>query len=203
MSIKGSFFVILGLVLVAPMVRPDRAACEEDHSHHMHSMKKAPVRSLVSYEVPDLTLMNRSGEKVGLRNLLATDKPVMLNFIFATCNTICPVLSAGFASFQDELGAEASMVQLVSITIDPEHDTTMVLKDYSERFGAGPGWHFLTGTRDDINKAMKAFDAYATNKMNHRPLTFIHAPGTEQWLRIDGLMSSAEYMKEYRELTRQ
>lgn len=162
--------------------------------------EKKLIRSREKYAIPEVTLVDHHGELVDFTSLLGTDKPVFLNFFFVTCTTICPVLTAGFASFQDELGDEAGGVQLVSITIDPEHDTPEVLSEFSERFEAKEGWRFLTGSRKDIDAVMKAFDAYVVNKMNHLPLTFIHAPGKEEWIRVEGFLSTAGHVNEYRAL---
>ncbi len=107
------------------------------------------------------------------------DRPVFVEFIFATCTTICPVLSAGFASVQRKLGDDREEVLLVSLTIDPEHDGPEELRQYLDRYGAKSGWDFYTGTRKDIDEVMRAFDAFVPDKMSHRPLTFVHAPGAK------------------------
>ena len=112
-------------------------------------------RTAVKIDVPDLTLINQDGEQVGFRELLLGDKPVYVEFIFATCTTICPVLSAGFASMQRKLGDGRDQVHLISITIDPEHDGPEELKKYLERYRAQPGWDFLTGTRTDIDQVIR------------------------------------------------
>ena len=128
--------------------------------------------------------------------MLLGDRPVYVEFIFATCTTICPVLSAGFASMQRKLGGGHDQVSLVSITIDPEHDGPEELRSYLDRYGAKSGWDFLTGTRQDIDRVEKAFDAYVADKMSHQPLTFVHGPGRDQWVRIDGFAGSRDLMEE-------
>ena len=153
-------------------------------------------RSLESYTVPDVTLVNQDGVKVQLRSLLDSGEPVILDFIFGTCTTICPVLSAGYANLQTKLPTGPSKIHLVSISIDPENDTPKVMRDYLKRYRAKPGWVFLTGRREDIDKAMRAFGAYIPNKMAHYPLTFIRDPKTGKWIRLFGLMSSSEFMDE-------
>ena len=65
------------------------------------------TRSEVEIEVPDVTLIDQRGNEVGFREMVLGDKPVYVEFIFATCTTICPVLSAGFASMQRKLGDES------------------------------------------------------------------------------------------------
>jgi len=155
-------------------------------------------RAIVQYKIPPVTLVNQEGEKIEFDKLLNADKPVILDFIYGTCTTICPVLSIGFSHFQKKLGAEAQSVQLVSISIDPDNDTPLIMKEYLERYNAQPGWDFLTGKREDIFQVMEAFDAVVTNKMDHYPLTFLHLPGTSQWVRINQLLATAELMEEYK-----
>ncbi|MBU0960610.1 MAG: SCO family protein [Proteobacteria bacterium] len=154
-------------------------------------------RTVEEYKIPDITLINQDGEKVRLVEYLDTGKPVILEFIFATCTTICPILSIGFTNLQEKLGPEAANLRLVSISIDPEHDTPEVMKSYLQRYEAQPGWDFLTGSISDINQTMRAFDAYVSDKMGHRPLIFLHSPKENTWVRIDGLMSGKELKDEY------
>ncbi|MFZ5770451.1 MAG: SCO family protein, partial [Thermodesulfobacteriota bacterium] len=117
-------------------------------------------RSVESVTIPDVVLVNQQGDKVRLKSLLETNQPVLIDFIYATCTTICPILSAGFANLQRELGPEAAKVRLVSFTIDPENDTPGIMQEYLDRYQAQPGWDFLTGSRQDIDRVMKAFNAY-------------------------------------------
>ncbi|HEX9861387.1 MAG TPA: SCO family protein [Nitrospirota bacterium] len=155
-------------------------------------------RTVESYMVPDVVLVDQDGGRVTLRKLLDSDKPVIVEFIFGTCTTICPILSAGYANLQRNLGANTRKVLLVSVTIDPENDTPRVMSEYLKRYKAKPGWDFLTGTRADIDEVMRAFNAYVPNKMSHRPLTFIRATEDGRWVRINGLMSTSEFMEECR-----
>jgi len=158
--------------------------------------EKTYQRSVEQYVVPDVVLVNQNGAKVRLKDLLQTDRPVVLDFIFGTCTTICPILSAGYVNLQHKLGPESQTIRLVSISIDPEHDTPKILKEYLKRYRAKEGWDFLTGSREDIDKVMTAFSAYIQNKMSHYPLTLIRSPQDGTWIRLFGLMSTAEFMNE-------
>ena len=155
-------------------------------------------RTIEKYRVPDVTLVNQDGKRVDIKTFLDGDKPVILDFIYGTCTTICPVLSIGFSHFQKKMGPDADKVRLVSISIDPDNDTPQVMKEYLQRYNAREGWDFLTGKREDIIKVMRAFDAYVTNKMNHYPLTILHGPGNENWIRINELLATSDLMKEYK-----
>lgn len=154
-------------------------------------------RSEVSITVPDVVLVNQHGEKVRLRTFLTDPaQPVIVDFIYGTCTTICPILSAGYANLQRKLSTGSTKVRLVSITIDPENDTPKVLKEYLQRYQAQPGWDFLTGSRADINNVMQAFNAYFPDKMSHQPLNFIREPAGGKWLRLYGLMGSNDFLNE-------
>jgi protein SCO1/2 len=153
-------------------------------------------RSVVRYAVPDVVLVNQDGTRVRLQSLIESGKPVVLDFIYGTCTTICPVLSAGYTSLQGKLGADTRKMQLISISIDPEHDTPRVMKGYLKQYRANPGWDFLTGSREDIDRVMRAFDSYVSDKMYHKQVTFIRAQGPGEWVRIDGLLGSSDLMSE-------
>jgi protein SCO1/2 len=171
----------------------------EGHEHHAAMLnQKGYMRTKAEYPVPEVTLTNQDGERVALRQLLAGPKPVLLNYIFTSCTTICPVLSASFAQTQRSLGREAENVRLVSISIDPEHDTPARLSDYAQRFRAADGWELLTGSREDIVAVQKSFDAFRGDKMNHIPLTFLRVAEDNPWIRLEGFPSADELVSEYR-----
>lgn len=162
----------------------------------VHAETRTYKRTLEKYTIPDVTLINQEGKRVQLKNILKANKPVVLDFIFATCTTICPVLSAGYVGLQQKLGVQAQNINLLSISIDPENDTPKIMKEYLKQYRAKPGWDFLTGSRNDINTVMKAFDAYIPNKMSHYPLTLIYSPQEKSWIRLYGIMSSSEFTAE-------
>jgi len=157
-------------------------------------------RSVANYHVPNVTLLDQDGEKVSLRSLTASGKPVIMDFIFTTCTTICPVLSAGLSNLRAELGERASRVQIISISIDPEHDRPERLKEYGSRFNAGEGWIFLTGSRDDIGRVLQAFDAFIVDKMSHETLYILRGPNYDEWIRIRGLVGSGDLLNEFRRI---
>ncbi|RJX34711.1 MAG: SCO family protein [Desulfurivibrio sp.] len=152
-------------------------------------------RSEIKVSVPDVVLTDQDDNKVPLRSLLEGKGPLVLDFIYASCSTICPILSAGYANLQNKLGPDSG-IQLVSITIDPENDNPAVLKKHLERYGAQPGWIFLTGSRKDINKVLDAYNAYFFDKMWHQPLNFIRTTEEGKWLRLDGIISGSDLLQE-------
>ncbi len=157
-------------------------------------------RTVDRYTMPDVVLTDQNNRKVPLKDLIQSKTPLVVNLIFGSCTKICPILSAEYANLQDKLGGDPRKVHLVSITIDPENDTPKVMKEYLKRYHAQPGWDFLTGSRQDIDSVLKAFNAYIPNKISHYPLTLIRSPEDGTWIRLFGLLSSAEFIDECRKM---
>ena len=161
---------------------------------------RAYTRHSTAYTVPGVTLRDYDGKDVRLDHLLADGGPVLLQFIFTSCTTICPVMSATFAQAQGDLIKLDASTRLISVSIDPEYDTPARLRDYARRHGAGANWTFLTGSSRDIFRTVKAFDAlYASdNKMYHQPYTYLRRSPGAKWLRLTGMPSAGELLAEYR-----
>ena len=157
-------------------------------------------RTIEDYEVPDVTLLNQDGREVQLKSYFDTEKPIILDFVYGTCTTICPVLSVGFSYFQKKLGKDVDQVRMVSITIDPDNDTPELMKNYLQKYGAQPGWDAFTGKRENIVQVLEGFDAYVSNKMNHYPLTILRASGEKEWVRVYGMLSASDLIEEYQSL---
>lgn len=199
--------VMLVLVIVAMLFSPTAGLAgtvdgDDPHANHkkMMSSSDSHARSSHAYDLQGIGVTLADSTKTTLADLVSADKPVMVHFIFTTCTTICPVQAATFSQVQQRLGDEASGVQMISVSIDPEYDTPARLQDYAKKFRAGPQWDFLTGSTEQMIQVQKAFDAYDGNKMNHKPLTLLRAAGADEWVRLEGLVSSSDILEEYERL---
>jgi protein SCO1 len=178
----------LSLALAASAARPAAAASPLSSAARMH------------YTVPAVQLVRDDGKVVSLPEEMDDGRPVVLNFIFTTCSSICPLTSQVFAQFQQRLGADSAHVHLMSISVDPEEDTPARLREYAHKFHAGPGWHHYTGTMEASLAAQRAFNVWRGDKMSHTPVTFVRfAPGSP-WLRIDGFVTADELLQRYQQL---
>jgi protein SCO1/2 len=154
----------------------------------------------MDYKVPQVQLVRQDGKSVSLAEELNDGRPVVLNFIYTTCQTTCPLSSATFALFEKHLGPERDKVHLVSISIDPEQDTPERLRTYAKKFGAGPEWQQYTGTPQASVAAQQSFGVYYGDKMSHTPVTLLRAAPGKPWTRIDGFVTPEQLMQIYREL---
>jgi protein SCO1/2 len=157
-------------------------------------------RSTVNYDAPAVTLVREDGKRVSLPRELDDGRPVLLNFIFTTCSSICPLTSRTLEEFQRKLGSEAAGVHLMSISIDPEQDTPARLTEYARKFHAGPQWQYYTGTVAASLAAQRAFDVYRGEKMSHTAVTLMRAAPGKPWLRIEGFVTPDELVDDYRNL---
>jgi protein SCO1 len=115
---------------------------------------------------PEFALISQDGAPVKLTDYRG--KVVALTFIFTLCANTCPVLTPMMSFVQDQLGSDfGEKIHFVSITVDPEHDTPEVLKEYAQAFGANlSGWSFLTGTPDAIRDVTRRYGIFAAKTPN-------------------------------------
>jgi protein SCO1/2 len=160
----------------------------------------AAVRSVRPYVAPAVRLVRADGKEVSLPEEMDDGRPVVLDFVFTTCSDVCPLMSSVLEQFQRKLGPDAGRVHLMSISVDPEQDTPARLRAYARRFHAGPGWQHYTGTLAASLAAQEAFGVYRGGKMSHAPVMLLRAAPGKPWLRIDGLVTPDELVREYRGL---
>jgi protein SCO1 len=166
------------------------------HADHQMDMTAIVQRSEANYTVPDAKLVRDDGKTVSLPAELNDGRPVVLNFIYTSCTTICPMSSQVFEQFQERLGAHHEPVHLVSISIDPEQDTPARLRAYAQQFHAAPGWNHYTGTAAATSAVQRAFNAYRGDKMSHTALTLARAAPGKPWIRMEGFATVEDLLAE-------
>ena len=131
---------------------------------------------------PNVTLRTQDNQQVRFYDDVVKGKVVVINFMFTTCPVQCPRATANLAEFQLALGDHAGRdVFMISISVDPEHDTPAVLKEYAERFHARPGWIFLTGKAADIELIQRRLGAYPTDGTPHTGMAIYGNETSGSW----------------------
>jgi len=114
-------------------------------------------RRIQEQHFPDIPLITHEGKQVRFYHDLIKDKIVSLNFFFAKCDEICPLVMANLTKVQKLLGSQVGRdIFMCSFTLKPDEDTLEVLRHHREIYHAGPGWTFLTAKPDDMEKVRKA-----------------------------------------------
>jgi protein SCO1/2 len=117
---------------------------------------------------------------------------VAVNLIYTTCKYNCPLETARMVQLQKLLGDRMGKdIFFYSITIEPEHDTPQVLKEYAEKYHVGPGWLFLTGKEADIKLISHKLGLdvlpRADDPDGHTPHLLIGNEATGLWMRNSAL----------------
>jgi protein SCO1/2 len=141
---------------------------------------------------PNVTLTTHEGKTVHFYDDLIKGKTVAIDLIYTTCQYACPLETARMVQVQRVLGDRVGRdIFFYSITIDPEHDTPAVLKEYAEKYHVGPGWLFLTGKASDIELISRKLGLYtekdAANPDGHTPTLLVGNQTTGQWMRNSAL----------------
>ena len=142
-----------------------------------------------SMKIPNARVLDQNGNQLNFYSDLIKGKTVAINFVFTTCTTICPPLTATFRRVQQEAATRGLAVQLISISVDPTTDTPERLRDFAAKFKAEPGWAFITGEKGEIDAVLKALGAAVSNKNDHTPMVLIGNDTSDYWTRTYGLTS--------------
>lgn len=158
------------------------------------------VRSEHRYPLPPLRLQRADGRVLSLADALADGRPVVMTFMYGSCATVCPITNQTLVAFEQALGPELPRVNVVSISIDPDHDSVRRLAEHAQRTGARGS--FFTGDPAASEAVQRAFDAWRGDKMNHQPVFLLSADPRRLWVRLDGLVLPDRLMAEFRRLRR-
>ncbi len=133
---------------------------------------------------PNVPLVTQEGETVHFYDDLIKGKIVLINFIYAGCKEVCPLVTARMAQVQKSLGDRVGRdIFFYSITLDPAHDTPEVLKKHAAAFHAGPGWLFLTGKPEDIEQVRYKLGERSNRLADHRNDAMAGNGATGDWER--------------------
>jgi protein SCO1/2 len=107
------------------------------------SLSARPDVPPVIATVPAFAATKQDGTPFSERAL--EGKVWVANFVFTRCPNICPTFTAKMAGVQAISARRLPSLQLVSFTVDPEHDTPQVLAEYAQKYQAEPArWSFVT-----------------------------------------------------------
>jgi protein SCO1/2 len=113
-----------------------------------HKVNGKDIPDTIYHTLPNFNLVNQDGQKVS--ETILADKISVVDFFYTNCPTVCNQMNKSLDSLAYEYGP-SKIVQFVSITVDPQHDTPAVLKAYSAKYKKPISkWMFLTGDTSTI-----------------------------------------------------
>jgi cytochrome oxidase Cu insertion factor (SCO1/SenC/PrrC family) len=177
-----------------------KSAAQEHHRPPSKSQdataKPGATAGETPLRIPEASVLDQDGRRLNFYKDLVKGKIVAINFIFTTCTTICPPLTATFRRVQQQLGERAGReVSLISVSVDPRTDTPERLKSFAQKFKAGPGWTFVTGDKSEIDTLLKAFGVATADKTEHTPMVLVGNDTAGVWSRAYGLSPPTTLVK--------
>jgi cytochrome oxidase Cu insertion factor (SCO1/SenC/PrrC family) len=113
---------LYSLLAFVPAIPSVGMADEDPHAKHraMMQQKSEPTAESAEIDLRDRLLVDHNGQEVKFVTDVISDNIVVMDFVYTTCTTICPVLSALFTQVQQKLGDDVGAdVRLVSMSVDP------------------------------------------------------------------------------------
>lgn len=193
-SRRGSRRARFGAMLVALVlagggsVLGRYAGAHEGHADSRPGSAVETGATVTHVRLPEVELLGADGQPFALSAAGFGDRVVLIDFVYTTCTTICPALSAVMAAAHAGLSAHLGRdLVLVSISVDPARDTPDVLRAYAANFEAGPHWVWLTGNQGPVGRVLRAFGLSTGSPDAHPPLLLVGHPAQGRWLRWVGI----------------
>jgi protein SCO1 len=150
--------------------------------------------------LPDVNVISMKEKRSTLKNEAEVDGPVIVNFVFTTCSTICSVQTLVLSQAQKLFDASLQNTKILTFSIDPDNDTPSQLRKFSNSFSIDKGWMFYTGTFDAMLQVQKTFSVYRGSKSNHPPVLFMRKNNSTPWVRMEGFPKPEDIVAQLREL---
>lgn len=113
------------------------------------------VTDTIYHTIPEFKTVNQYGDSIKSVNL--DDNIYIADFFFTTCPSICPIMHRNMLKVYEEF-KETPDVKIISYTIDPAHDSVIVLKKYADKLGIAPNkWWLLQGKKEDIYQLSSSY----------------------------------------------
>ncbi len=183
------------LLAVCPFVLAD----EDPHAKHRAMMQHKdpePAAEFADLDLRDALLLNQDADEVRFVSDVIGDNIVVMDFVYTTCTTVCPVLTALFTQVQTQLGDDlGGEVIMVSMTVDAARDTPARLKAYATKHRVREGWIWLTGPKPTMDNVLTGLGAFSASFEDHPAMVIVGDGRTGEWTRMFGFPNPDRIMK--------
>lgn len=148
-----AFVLPLSFFLIARLLSKDKLAMPKHYGYDRVDSQQVAGKmeyDTTFHKIGDVVLTNQLGDRISVNKDLE-GKMLLINLFFTRCGSICPKLTGNMTIMQKAFRKNDTTVQLLSLSMDPAHDTVSVLKSYADSYKANHDhWWFLTGDRNEI-----------------------------------------------------
>ena len=179
-----SSLLTIGFCMLVPAAGLAQATTNADPASAPSQATVSPAQKYFT----DVLLVDQDGKELRLYSDLMKDKVVIVNSMFTSCNSVCPPMTLNLQRIQEWLGDRLGKdVVILSFSVDPTTDTPQTLKAFAQKYKARPGWHFLTGKRENLELAMRKLGLYVDARDDHYTVMLIGNNRTNLWKKALGM----------------
>ena len=150
-------------------------------------------------------LVDQHGKTHRFYEDLIRGRKVLINFAFTACKGVCSPMTKHLAEVQKALGGRVGKdITMITLSVDSTNDSPETLARFAKKFGVGPGWYFLTGSRENISRVLKKLGGYAEDPNQHSSTLLIGDATTGMWVKapamsfVDNLVYTVEHLNDPR-----
>ena len=174
--------IIIGILWVAVLTVLAPVAAS---SHEPAQTPLLPDEVKARSYFTDSKLLTHEGEEVRFFSDVLANRIVIINGFYTGCEGLSPRQAQVLTSLQDMLGDSLGKeVFIVSITVDPENDTVEKLAEFAREQKAKPGWLFLTGDPEDVDRVNRKLGQYKEAPEDHAGIYVMGNVKTGLWMKI-------------------
>ena len=193
--------IVFVLLFLSSVVLAQGEDAHEQHKKMLQERSEANA-GITEITLPDVTLVTQDGLQANFADDVVGDRLVIIDFVYTTCTTVCPVLSATFSQVQGRLGERLGAdVVMISLSVDPLRDTPARLKKYANSLGARDGWVWLTGSKQTVTGVLQEFGAYTPNFADHPSVVLVGDGVNGKWARFLGFPSADQIISKVDEFS--
>lgn len=150
----------------------------------------------------NLPVLTHDRGRVRFYDDLVRGRIVLVHAFYTGCGDVCSPVGFNLAQVQAALAKQAGApaVQIISLSVDAVADTPEVLAAYAQRHGAGPGWSFVTGKKENVDWVLSKLGLYVPEKEQHQAALWIGNDRTQTWMKLHALAPPAAIVAAVRKL---
>lgn len=181
------------------------ALCKAEPDTNRQSQRTATQKdkntTRAEVNILDRDVVDQDGQPRKFKTDVVGERVVAMNFVFTTCQAVCPAQSLIFKKLQQMLGDDLGKdVAMISVSVDPNTDIPARLKAYAQSRGAKAGWSWITGEKHNIDAILTGVGAYTKDYTNHPAMILVGDPVTGDWTRFNGFPQPELLAKRIKEL---
>ena len=170
-SISIALLVITGLVIGAIFfLQANQEQAIEKRNPYANNVLSPPRPAM------PFNLTNHHGNSVSLEAF--GSNPILSTFLYTNCTKTCPITTAKLRLLARMPATSENQLEIVVISVDPERDSIASTHSYSKQWEMENGWHYLTGTREELEPIWEYYWARPTSQVTTEPIAgyISHSP---------------------------